>query len=60
MGDRMNLTYFVTFGMIGASISYCLIGLIGFSHSTTALYFLPVFMALNGVCQATQWPGKIL
>jgi sugar phosphate permease len=56
----MNLKTFLLIGMVGASISFITVGLIGFSDNfPVSSYFMILFMLSNGAFQCTVWPGMV-
>jgi OPA family glycerol-3-phosphate transporter-like MFS transporter len=57
-GDRMNLTLFVSLGMFVSCISFGSIGLLSMFEIKNE-YIYPFLMALNGMAQATGFPGSM-
>ncbi|EGR32416.1 major facilitator superfamily protein, putative, partial [Ichthyophthirius multifiliis] len=58
LGDRINLIYYLSIGMILSSIFLSLDSLIGISNFPNEALFL-IFMSLNGIFQSTAWPGLL-
>ncbi|EAR96454.1 MFS transporter (macronuclear) [Tetrahymena thermophila SB210] len=58
LGDKINLKYYLSFGMMPASIFLFCIAIMGWSSFVNMAVY-GVFMALNGIFQSTGWPGLV-
>lgn len=54
----MNLSTFISLGLIGAASFYSIIGILGATENIKYGYFI-FLMILNGACQSTSWPGLV-
>ncbi|CAM6103099.1 unnamed protein product [Calypogeia fissa] len=58
LGDRLDLRYFLTLGMLGSGFFVCMFGLGYWFNIHSIYYFLGVQM-LAGVLQSTGWPSVV-
>ena len=57
-GDRIDLRYFISIGLLGGSFFFTLFGLVR-SFAIHSLVLLILFQMLNGIFQSVLWPGCI-
>ena len=59
IGDRVNLRYMLTFGIVGSSILTSSFGYLSVPfHVQNKMYFRCIFF-LNGIFQSTGWPALV-
>eukprot|EP00051_Salpingoeca_urceolata_P004398 m.64702 g.64702 ORF g.64702 m.64702 type:complete len:512 (-) comp13611_c0_seq2:177-1712(-) len=58
VGDRSNLRYFLTFGMLGGALMCVLFGL-GYSFNIHSLWYYIVVQLVAGLYQSTGWPSVV-
>jgi len=58
LGDKFNLKYYLSFGMMPAAIALFVVALLGLLNYVNLIVY-GVFMALNGIFQSTGWPGLV-
>eukprot|EP00056_Hartaetosiga_gracilis_P021083 m.22656 g.22656 ORF g.22656 m.22656 type:complete len:501 (+) comp8878_c0_seq1:56-1558(+) len=58
VGDRSNLRYFLTFGMIGCGMLCTLFGM-GYFWSIHSLWYYLLIQGVYGVYQSTGWPSVV-
>ncbi|XP_012280932.1 glucose-6-phosphate exchanger SLC37A2 isoform X2 [Orussus abietinus] len=58
VAERVNLRYFLSFGMLGSGISCYLFGLAR-SYNIHSLWYFVLVQALGGVFQTSGWPGVV-
>ncbi|XP_078050571.1 major facilitator superfamily transporter 16 isoform X1 [Augochlora pura] len=58
IAERVNLRYFLTFGMLASGISSYLFG-IARPYNIHSLWYFILIQAIAGVCQTSGWPGVV-
>ncbi|OQS02958.1 sugar phosphate exchanger [Thraustotheca clavata] len=58
MGDRVNLRYFITLGMVSTGAALIVFGLGGFAQ-IHSFWFYIVLWGINGLVQSCGWPSNV-
>jgi len=58
-GDRFDPKRYIIVGMLLAIVFFLQIPIFYLLIGSSVLWVFPFFMALNGACQSTQWPGLL-
>lgn len=59
LGDRLNLRYFLAFGMCSSSVVTFIFGYLGSVFDERSLWFYRLLQFVNGLFQSIGWPATV-
>ncbi|XP_066936786.1 sugar phosphate exchanger 3-like [Clytia hemisphaerica] len=59
LGDRLNLRYFLAFGMCGSAIVTFIFGYLGAAYHVRKTIFYQILQFFNGLLQSIGWPAVV-